>query len=269
LRRSVGVELFPTMRVGVELFPRRIVAAFLFLGLLRVSRAFVVKRSARLPLRTQPAVGGSPQRAYSDLFPSSGEPYVPSGLTRAEYDKIKQKEAEAQAKMNYGAWGPRFRRTHRPDGDWMVVPRLWTSGFSASDISGGVSGTESGKRRWLTNYVPVFLLAYCAIDVLWTTVAALTVHRASVLSRMTTASVRASLQSIFTGRNLMGVTWSSWMMGASVVARIALAVAACRPVGRFPDRASRWQPSATQRRTYFLSLSALLTARAALVVLGL
>ena len=76
------------------------------------------------------------QKGYT-FFQSSGQPandskgkkgYVPSGLSREEYAAIRKKEADKEKKMNYGAWGPRFFRTDRPDGDWMVMPNLWTFG---------------------------------------------------------------------------------------------------------------------------------------------
>ena len=63
----------------------------------------------------------------SGLFPGDG-PYVPSGMSAEEYKKLKLKESEALKKMNFGAWGPRFKQTDVPDGDWMVMPNLWTSG---------------------------------------------------------------------------------------------------------------------------------------------
>ena len=63
---------------------------------------------------------------------SAAKGYVPSGLTEEEYEKIKQKEAEELSKKNFGAFGPRFLQTERPDGDWMIIPSLWTQGFRSS-----------------------------------------------------------------------------------------------------------------------------------------
>lgn len=101
------------------------------------------------------------------MFPSDG-PYVPDGLTPEEYAQIKQKEADDAAKMNYGAWGPRFRRSSAPDGDWFVNPRLWVNGFSASDqsISAGKEGDSRIRKmgRWLRYYLPPFLLAWFWTD---------------------------------------------------------------------------------------------------------
>ena len=82
----------------------------------------------------------------SDLFPQKG-PYVPSGLSSDEYEKIKQEEEAKLKKMNFGTWGPRFKQTDRPDGDWMVMPRLWTSGFNSNDPSRMDPSGENVSRR--------------------------------------------------------------------------------------------------------------------------
>ena len=68
----------------------------------------------------------------TELFPKAGSSYVPYGLTKEEYDKIKKNESEEKNKMNYGSWGPRFAKSERPSGDWMVLPSLWTGGFDSN-----------------------------------------------------------------------------------------------------------------------------------------
>jgi hypothetical protein len=55
-------------------------------------------------------------------------PYVPSGMSREDYARIRNNEIEKERRMNYGAWGPRFKRTSVPEGDWMIMPNLWTAG---------------------------------------------------------------------------------------------------------------------------------------------
>jgi hypothetical protein len=54
--------------------------------------------------------------------------YVPSGMSREDYTKLRKDEIEKEGRMNYGAWGPRFKRTGIPEGDWMIMPNLWTAG---------------------------------------------------------------------------------------------------------------------------------------------
>lgn len=59
--------------------------------------------------------------------------YVPDGLTQEEYMKIKSDEMAKQQKMNYGAWGPRFKLIDGdPDSNWFNLPSLWTSGFNSN-----------------------------------------------------------------------------------------------------------------------------------------
>lgn len=38
--------------------------------------------------------------------------------------------------MKFGMWGPRFAQTERPDGDWFIVPSLWTGGFDVDHKTG-------------------------------------------------------------------------------------------------------------------------------------
>ena len=46
--------------------------------------------------------------------------YVPDGLSREEYDNIKKRERDESTKKNFGAWGPRFRRTSAPTGKFIL-----------------------------------------------------------------------------------------------------------------------------------------------------
>lgn len=127
------------------------------------------------------------QKGYT-FFQSSGQPandskakkgYVPSGLSREEYAAIRKKEADREKKMNYGAWGPRFFRTDRPDGDWMVMPNLWTFGqvdntqpFNTKDGAAGDAGEirYSIRRRiqiLANTHGAALLLGYIMVDSLY------------------------------------------------------------------------------------------------------
>ena len=129
----------------------------------------------------------------SDLF-TGGRPYVPDGLTENEYSKIKQKEIERLKKMNYGAWGPRFKRTGVPDGDWMVMPSLWTNGFNAQPRGAAASRQQrlsvlrapvlvaARVTALFRKSLPAFLLSFILIDTFTTAMslyaeANLTTHR--------------------------------------------------------------------------------------------
>ena len=77
---------------------------------------------------------GSSRPIGAELFDAE---YVPSGLTREEYAALRERERREASKMDYGGWGPRFLKGDRPDGDWMVVPSLWTGGFDSNSNAGG------------------------------------------------------------------------------------------------------------------------------------
>jgi hypothetical protein len=116
----------------------------------------------------------------SDLFPGKS-PYVPGGLSAEEYSKLKKDEANQLKKMNFGAWGPRFKRTDAPDGDWMVMTNLWTNGFNSQRegvATGKSSSTYGGSEspivlaaRFLRSKFPALLLSFIFFDTLTTAIA--------------------------------------------------------------------------------------------------
>ncbi len=124
-------------------------------------------------------VNGSSDNPGSELFPGKG-PYIPSGLSQEEYFKIKKDEAERMKRMEFGAWGPRFKRTETPDGDWMVMPNLWTVGFDAGLRRAGVSNVVDASDQYknpvmfaaafLRRKFPELLLSYILLDSLATAV---------------------------------------------------------------------------------------------------
>ncbi len=87
----------------------------------------------------------------NDRFLSAAKGYVPSGLTEEEYKKIKQKEAEELSKKNFGAFGPRFLQTERPDGDWMILPSLWTQGFRSSPNPSIANENRENDKKGITS----------------------------------------------------------------------------------------------------------------------
>lgn len=106
----------------------------------------------------------------SDFFPEAGSQYVPSGLTAKEYAKIKGGERKKRSKMDFGAWGPRFSRSARPDGDWMTQSSLWTSGFTIGTqepINGDVGKFTRG-REFILQMLPSYLLSMILIESLCT-----------------------------------------------------------------------------------------------------
>jgi len=107
-------------------------------------------------------------RASTPLF--AGDGYVPDGLSKEEYDAIKKEEADRLKKMNYSAFGPRFLRSKRPDGDWFLMPTLWTGGF---DSNRRVSNNDNDEgqslfsliKNFIQQWWPAVFLSYLAIDV--------------------------------------------------------------------------------------------------------
>jgi len=105
----------------------------------------------------------------SDLFPKAGSQYVPSGLTAEEYAKIKDGERKKRNKMDFGAWGPRFSKSARPEGDWMTMPSLWTNGFAITQESmGGDVGRFARSREFILQLLPSYLLSIILIESLCT-----------------------------------------------------------------------------------------------------
>ena len=95
------------------------------------------------------------------------KPYAPDGLTLEQYQKIKLEEEDARRKMNFGAWGPRFRQSARPDGDWMLMRRLWTDGAIDRPTQGmGGSRQRSSLmliQKYVYQYLPAFAMSFFLI----------------------------------------------------------------------------------------------------------
>ena len=78
--------------------------------------------------------------------------------------------------MDFGAWGPRFKRSDAPDGDWMVQTNLWVRGFAANSRNNGgqqQGGSEEDVKRQeirqrqlatLRTTMASFLLAYLVLE---------------------------------------------------------------------------------------------------------
>ncbi|KAL7498967.1 hypothetical protein ACHAWT_010016 [Skeletonema menzelii] len=101
--------------------------------------------------------------------------YVPDGLSEEEYAQIKLEEYRKQQKMQYGAWGPRFKQVDGdPDNNWFNLPSLWTTGFnsnpnallnSGSADTGGEPLTVFARmvvylRRFMMPYLTLLMSIY-------------------------------------------------------------------------------------------------------------
>jgi hypothetical protein len=179
---------------------------------LQTSLAFAVSKNASarltpaLPTKTNSSLFANrrmgKQTPGTELFPESGSSYVPSGLTPEQYAQIKKDEKKAN-KKDYGAWGPRFSKSERPDGDWMVVPSLWTGGFqsnagkTAGSSVGGTSNVQvntapTTKRERIQQFIngtiqssaPAYMLCFIGIECLFTAIYLLTSKKQTAASSL-------------------------------------------------------------------------------------
>ena len=148
-------------------------------------RSMYVQLSAQGNDQSASNNGGTNKRsAWSAM---NSKPYVPDGLTDNEYAAIKKREAEQIKNKDFGAFGPRWNRESRPDGDWMLMRSLWTRGFdsNAPAIDNGdgrnIDGNASAVgqlSRLLRQNAPIFLVSYAIV------VAAITCIRLATQSEL-------------------------------------------------------------------------------------
>ncbi|CAB9528446.1 expressed unknown protein [Seminavis robusta] len=110
---------------------------------------------------------------YIGFNTDQNTPYVPSGMSPEQYAQIKKTEAAKAASMDFGAWGPRFKQTAAPGGDWMVNTNLWVKGFQQQrDVAllsqDDVERQETRQRQWnaVKSTLPSLFLAYLMVDIL-------------------------------------------------------------------------------------------------------
>ena len=189
--------------------------------------------------------------------------YVPDGLTPEQYAKIKQQESDRQKKMNYGAWGPRFARSGRPDGDWMVVPSLWTSGFdtnaqySYGNKSMMMETTTKGVLRLprgFKKYFPLYMYCFAFIETISTALHIINSKLIISLLSIFHQQIRTSASVALSKTNLIAV------MKISAV-KMLIAGVLIRPCAWIIERCNRrllWSPRRTMTYGSSVPLIALL-----------
>lgn len=157
-----------------------LIQAFIFSGELLLTTEAFVHRLSRYTVYSsettmQSMKGKGEQKVIgTELFPEAGSSYVPYGLSPEEYARIKKTEAESRKQKNYGQWGPSFAKSERPDGDWMVLPSLWTNGFTSSGATsekmkyGDPKEDKHNNISTSKSMLPVQLLSFVMIDLLST-----------------------------------------------------------------------------------------------------
>mmetsp|Transcript_25275 Transcript_25275/g.31148 ORF Transcript_25275/g.31148 Transcript_25275/m.31148 type:complete len:262 (-) Transcript_25275:68-853(-) len=128
------------------------------------------------------------RRGGKESSPVTG--YVPDGLTADEYAKIKKAELEKNESMNFAAWGPRFARSGRPDGDWMVMSSLWTGGFNSNrsqnsdQLGRSTRSVENGSKSIYVGRIVYAVKKYAplyAFALLFLEMAASTAHFCKII----------------------------------------------------------------------------------------
>ena len=260
--------------------PIRFVANFIVIGLLfrwETCTAFSAKVSPIKSLRKRLSfwkgneqqiqdnvLGRSPQ--VQSFYDPQQSAYVPDGLSEKEYMDIKQKEADAQAKLNYGAWGPRFNKSERPQGDWLLQPQLWTAGFSANNKD-PLSSSGSRLYRlvlWMRfQIIPPFILGFILIDVLLTAIP-LWNQAPSALSIKRVAST--FLTCLFRRKQLVLLGLNRWRMAlVQMVGATALTPILAQYLEHM-NRKRLWSKSKTVLIGSLTSIAALLMAWAAVTL---
>jgi hypothetical protein len=183
--------------------------------------------------------------------------YVPDGLTNEQYAKIKKQDLDKQKKMNFGAWGPRFARTDRPDGDWMVMSSLWTGGFSSntkyssksiSKANSNIDGLVGGLKR----YAPMYAFALFMIEMVATTVHANDTKMASSLLAMAFYQITKRATVALISLNAVVKLTCIKMIGAGLLLKpLSMLIENC-------NRRRLWSPRRTMTYGSLLSVSGLL-----------
>ena len=233
------------------MMPRPNRTLLLLLGLLiQFASAFVPLLQHGSPFfRSQPLSFSNNNNNMQFANGDNDTPYVPSGLTREEYEQIKQREADKIRSMNYGAWGPRFQRqSGAPNGDWLVMPQLWTQGFESNrqmEMNGGLKRQDVLWTRF-RQLLPYFAVAYFAVELVLALIVSLrTATRSQTLAAAWMLPLRCLL------RLQSGFLTMSWLR--SILIKSTLAGLVVTPMVRacveYASRRRLWTP----RRVLVLS----------------
>ena len=181
-------------------------------------------RRLLVPRKSEPVDGeasSSPSSplSYSQVFGSpKPQGYVPDGMSAEEYQNLRQKEAAQAASKNYGAWGPRFRQTDRPDGDWLLLPQLWTLGVPDNAARQSAVDTST-KTHPITRWLPAILVSWVTVNLVWAIV------QLSQAGRLTARqSVGKALQLLLPRGNELTLKLFSSALVGKLMATLALAV---------------------------------------------
>lgn len=215
----------------------------------------------------------------SRLQGSSGGKYVPDGLTPEEYIQIKKKEQEKLAKMDFGAFGPRFRKSAPPEGDWLLMRSLWTNGFSSNNpLNRAVPPGGSGRlgpmaQLWAKRirlYGPYLMVSYTLVHLFLAAVMML--HASSSSSRFPTIRSALGASFHFFVKNDGSLSYSATLLRQLECLKTTVACILAFPIQWFVERANRrwlWSPRRTIAMIIVAALSSLVLWGVLIVRIGL
>jgi len=193
--------------------------------------------------------------------------YVPDGLTPEQYSKLKRDEQNELAKKDFGAWGPRFRRSSRPDGDWFVMPSLWTGGFQVNrNISGSNMSPSSPPAKLgalMRKYGPSFLLAYMLVDAMVSASALLRSSKTTVTSAFSVAA-----RYLFWRDRLQQSAFILWNLQILKVAAGGVLTLPARALIERANRRLLWAPRRTMLTAAASTMAAMIVWAALLFLVG-
>lgn len=168
-------------------------------------------------------------------FPWNG-PYIPDGLSKEEYQRLKQEESERVSRMNYGAWGPRFRRTSTPEGDWMLDRQLWITGQSIGGKNDrsiiGVATIPSDQTFLRRMLYQIQQLHVSRVVVLWVWL--------DILGCLLNMGKVARLPSFTVPPTTISITMPNCLLRGSLTRKVIVAVFQCIMAMRLSYLLSHW-----------------------------
>lgn len=209
------------------------------------------------------------QTPGAELF-NNGSSYVPSGLTKEQYEEIKKKEKQDTSKKDFASWGPRFNKSEKPSGDWMVVPSLWTGGFEVKNPSKSASSAKNVRQKQpielsfalkLRKVLPVYALASLLIEIILS--ATFFFHKSEVISVIEIGMLKLK-------RGNDALIMSTSLLSKVTATKLVLATVLVKPLNALVDSCSKntrmlWSPRRTMVTTAVVSM-VMLSIWSALVV---
>jgi hypothetical protein len=181
----------------------------------------------------------------SELFPAAGTSYVPFGLSPEEYAKIKRDEQAKTKSKDFASFGPRFAKTEKPSGDWMISPSLWTGGFNSNKSAGKTVASPAGATPASNNgnsmnpkigNVPAYALTLLLIETLATS---------AFISNKKISSSLFAVALLQAKRSATVVQLSTAILAKVTLGKMVLAAALLKPMKMVIEKCNQkflWSP---------------------------